>query len=265
MRLEFRSTPPGRALLGAVTLALFAASGGGFAAGSASAPASAQRWWSHVLFLAGDPLEGRETGSPGYRKAARYVEARMRNAGLEAAGTSGYFQSVRFEGRRIREADSSAAIVRPAGVETLEAGRDFLFRLSSGPAEAVEARLVFVGYGLSIPEQGHDDFKDLDLRGNIAVYLSGAPSSVPGPLAAHAQAQKQRWAALSRAGAVGAIRLLSPLHMERAWEKIADSRSLPSMSLTDAELNDSAGERISMMVNPASAEKLFAGSGHSFA
>ena len=32
-----------------------------------------ERWWSHVAVLADDALEGRDTGSPGHRKAAEYV------------------------------------------------------------------------------------------------------------------------------------------------------------------------------------------------
>ena len=37
-----------------------------------------QRWWSHVLVLADDKLEGRDTGSEGHRKAAEYVARRVR-------------------------------------------------------------------------------------------------------------------------------------------------------------------------------------------
>ena len=36
-----------------------------------------RRWWSHVQALSNDSLEGRDTGSEGYRKAARYVVAQF--------------------------------------------------------------------------------------------------------------------------------------------------------------------------------------------
>jgi Peptidase family M28 len=232
---------------------------------ASAAPPEAQRWWSHVLFLADDRLEGRETGSSGYKKASRYVAARLRNAGVEPLGTSGYFQPVRFSARRIREGKSSAALVREVNLEPLVPGRDFVFGLRAIPAGSVEAPAVFAGYGLSIPGAGHDDFANLDLNGKIAVYLTGAPGSIPGPLAAHAQHHKQRWAALRRAGAVGEIRISNPLHMERSWEKSAAARTMASMSLSGPEFDDSAGEKISLAFNPGSAEKLFAGSGHAFA
>ena len=225
----------------------------------------AARWWSHVLFLADDRREGRETGSPGYRKAAAYVEKRMREAGLEPGGVAGYRQPIRFTASRLREKESRVALVRGGSVEALEDGRDFLLRVEPGTAERVDAPLVFVGYGLSLPEAGHEDLKDLDLKGKIAVYLSGAPVAIPGPVAAHAQAQAQRWAALSRAGAIGAVRIFDPLHRELSWERIASSRRRAAMALADPALGESSGERISLAFNPASAEKLFAGSGHTFA
>ena len=43
----------------------------------------AERWWAHVQFLADDALEGRDTGSPGHRKAAEYVAAAFKADGLE--------------------------------------------------------------------------------------------------------------------------------------------------------------------------------------
>jgi len=45
-----------------------------------------RRWWSHVQALSNDSLEGRDTGSKGYRTAARYVVAQFERAGLKAAG-----------------------------------------------------------------------------------------------------------------------------------------------------------------------------------
>jgi Zn-dependent M28 family amino/carboxypeptidase len=39
----------------------------------AASDSDGERWWSHVRVLADDKLEGRDTGSPGHRKAAEYV------------------------------------------------------------------------------------------------------------------------------------------------------------------------------------------------
>src|SRR5271165_5167182 len=63
----------------------------GLCVGAADTP-DGQRWWSHVAFLADDALEGRDTGSPGHRKAAEYVAKEFEKLGLRPAGTAGYLQ-----------------------------------------------------------------------------------------------------------------------------------------------------------------------------
>src|SRR4030095_15807535 len=49
-----------------------------------------RRWWSHVQALANDGMEGRDTGSEGYRKAASYVARQFEQNGLKPAGEQGY-------------------------------------------------------------------------------------------------------------------------------------------------------------------------------
>ncbi len=59
--------------------------------------AAGRRWWSHVQYLASDELEGRNTGSAGYLKAADYVARQFADAGLTPAGTNGFFQDITFD------------------------------------------------------------------------------------------------------------------------------------------------------------------------
>ena len=58
--------------------------------------AEGKLWWAHIQFLADDKLEGRNTGSEGYRKAVAYVAGRFDRMGLLPAGTSSYEQQVKF-------------------------------------------------------------------------------------------------------------------------------------------------------------------------
>jgi len=111
------------------------------------------RWWRHVEFLADDKLEGRDTGSPGHKKAAEYVAAQFERAGLKPAGTQGYIQPVAFKTRSIDEAHSSVALVRAGKASALRLGEDVAIGLRTDPAAAVDAGMVFVGYGLTAPEQ----------------------------------------------------------------------------------------------------------------
>src|SRR5580698_7590159 len=57
--------------------------------------AATRAWWHTTEALSGDSMEGRDTGSPAYQRAADYVAARFKAAGLKPAGENGtYFQSV---------------------------------------------------------------------------------------------------------------------------------------------------------------------------
>src|SRR5947207_11379290 len=108
----------------------------------------AARWWSHVQALANDGMEGRNTGSPGHKRAADYVAAEFKKAGLEPAGIGGYIQPVKFNTRTIVEAQSSLALVRDGKTDTLTLGEDANIGLRIDPTPAVEAPLAFIGYGL---------------------------------------------------------------------------------------------------------------------
>jgi len=222
-------------------------------------------WWNHVKVLADDKMEGRETGSEGLRKAEEYIVQQLTNAGLEPAGTNGYYQPAKFISRQIIEKDSTAALVRNGGEEPLNLGEDAYFSTRVDlRSDEVKAPLVFVGYGLKIPEKNYDDFAGLDLKGKIAVLLSGSASDIPAALASHYQSAGERWIALRQAGAIGIITIPNPASMDIPWSRIALNRAHPQMELEDSEFQETAGEKIALIFNPAKAEKLFAGSGHSF-
>src|SRR5437763_11844623 len=125
----------------------------------------ASRWWSHILFLADDKLEGRETGSEGHQRAAEYVAAEFERSGLKPAGASSYIQPVKLRLRRILEDQSSVALVRDGATEPLTLGEDCFVSMRVDPPEHVSAPLVFVGYGLVVPEMHYDDLAGIDLNG----------------------------------------------------------------------------------------------------
>ncbi len=227
--------------------------------------AEGRRWWSHVEALAADNMEGRNTGSEGYRKAADYVRGQFEKAGLKPAGTNGYFQPMKFDVAQIVEDQSSVALVRNGKAEPLKLGEDAVIGLRSDLAPSVDAPLVFVGYGLVIPEANHNDLAGLDLKGKIAVILAGGPRSVSSELRAHYSSIGERWAALKKAGAIGVVNIQNPKHMDVPWARSSLARLQPSMRLADPALNDSRGLQFSLTFNPDRAEKLFEGSGHSFA
>jgi hypothetical protein len=69
-------------------------------------------WWDSVKVLAADDMEGRETGSKGLEAAEAYVVAQLQQAGLQPAGSDGYYQPVKLQSREIIEKDSSLTLIR---------------------------------------------------------------------------------------------------------------------------------------------------------
>jgi Zn-dependent M28 family amino/carboxypeptidase len=226
-------------------------------------------WWNHVKVLADDNMDGRETGSEGLSKAEAYITDQLQKTGLQPAGSkagtrTSFYQPVNFESRQIVESDSSIVLVRDDKVEPLTLGEDALLSTRVDLAPKVVGSLVFVGYGLSIPENNYDDLAGLDLKDKVAVYMTGSPAETPPPLASHYQSPGERWKALRKAGAIGAIAIPNPAAMDIPWSRMALSRTRPSMELADPQFNETAGEKLSIIFNPAKAELLFASSGHSF-
>jgi Zn-dependent M28 family amino/carboxypeptidase len=221
-------------------------------------------WWEHIKVLAADNMEGRDTGSPGLKKAEAYVVGQLKNAGLQPAGEKGYYQPVKFVSRQLVEQESNAALLRHGKAEPLTLGEDAIFSTRVDLAPEVEAPLVFVGYGLSVPENDFDDLAGLDLKGKVAVLISGSPSQIPSALSAHHQTAAERWKPFFAAGAVGIVTIPNPASMDVPWSRIALNRLHPSMDLAGSEFSETDGEKLALYFNPAHADKLFAGSGHSF-
>jgi hypothetical protein len=151
---------------------------------SADWEAAGKRWWAHVQFLASDELEGRLTGTEGYRKAADYVAKQFKDYGLVPAGTKGYFQPVRFELQHVIASKSTLTLVRDQR-QPLMLGEDAILGSRLAQPKSISAPLVFVGYGLQIPDVGYDDLRGQDLKGKILVYINGGPGNIAGPLKAN--------------------------------------------------------------------------------
>lgn len=242
------------------------------AAGAVAAPDSAPslskpaaQWWADIVALASDANEGRLTGSSGYLRAADYVVARFKSEGLKPAGTAGFLQPVQFVQQRVDQAASNAALVGANGDMTpLNVGRDSRIGAGGAPLpETLDAPLVFLGYGLHLPQQGADDFAGVDVKGKIAVVISGGPADISGPIKSNARFARTEL--LGKLGALGIVTLTTPHQVEIPWPRQILLSSQPGMYLTDASLRETADGFVSMAVDPEKSEALFVGSGHTFA
>jgi hypothetical protein len=139
-------------------------------------------------------------------------------------------------------------------------------RISSGGApiaESVDAPLVFLGYGLHLPQQGADDFEGMDLKGKIVVVLSGGPADISGAIKSNARFARPEL--LGKLGAVGLISLTTPHQVEIPWSRQLLLAGQPGMYLADRTLRETPDGFVSIAVDPDKSDLLFAGSGHTFA
>ena len=251
--------------------------------------AEGDRWWAHIQFLADDKLQGRDTGSEGYQEAVKYVAGKMATFGLKPAGTSGYLQPVKFETRQVVEEESSIAIVRDGAEEVLDR-LDATQSSRADLAPTADAGMVFVGYGLRVPEAKYDDLAGVDLHGKIAVYVSGTgPLNAPGPVKSHVGSAAERWAVLKAAGAIGTATIMNPRGLGGGRGQgggrgtaaggvppagdAADAAGAgrgpgggrgpqKAFLLADPELQESVGQKVAITITRRGGDKFFAGSGH---
>lgn len=190
----------------------------------------------HMVFLASDELEGRDTGSRGHEIAALYIATQLQALGLEPAGDNGsYFQQVPLRSSRLVPGSANLTLHTADGDTSLAYPKAFFTGSDPVATESnVTAPLVFVGYGLVSDEFGLNDYADLDVDGKIAVMLAGLPEHIPSEEAAHLGRERSRFAA--EQGAVGIITIHTP--QREAVRPYANSilyLNTPSMRWVDAE------------------------------
>ena len=162
---------------------------------------------AHVMFLASDEMRGRDAGSPEFDIAAQYVAAQFYAAGLRPAGDQGgYLQKVPLVTYRAAE-HGNFVLTRPgAAPQPLTFGEDFTpGAIASAETLTLDAPVVFVGYGLVAPQYKRDDYKGVDVRGKIVVFLNGAPADWQSEERAHFQSAGTKALIAKAKGAVGAI------------------------------------------------------------
>ncbi len=224
--------------------------------------AEGQRWWSYVQYLASDQMEGRLTGTEGYQRSAAYVTEQFKASGVEPKGVDGYLQPVRFKVQRIQAAQSSVTLIEDGHEHALALGEDLLLSNRLPQPKSIEAPLVFIGYGLHIPDANYDDLAGQDLHGKIVVYLTGGPSNLASALKAHSRSAQEFYKAVEQAGTIGIASIPNPKSMDIPWSRMSLASSQPGMRLSDPAFQDTRGPMFAVTLNPAHAEQFFTGSGH---
>jgi hypothetical protein len=215
--------------------------------------ADTRSWWHMTEALSGDDMEGRDTGTAAYQRAAEVVAGRFKAAGLEPAGEAGsYFQSVPMHAIDTLPEGTSFVVTRDGGAEASgEVKLEFLQEITATwtPESLREGAgaLTFRGYC------GKDAMKDVE--GKIVVCFGTQRQGLP--------TGAERVANARNAGARGIVNVDDPYFtIEPPRWPYAYARSV-----TLKETGTARAPRESQMLPPmrlsaAAFAKLLAGSGH---
>jgi hypothetical protein len=151
---------------------------------------SAERMLADITTLSGPTFQGRQTGSAQDATSAEFVANRFSELRLHRSLTSPpqsrtnslpqreWKQTAPVPTRTI-ESDLRLTLLLAHSHQSLKVGADFLPVLDSISVDVL-APIVFVGYGLSDPLQGIDDYAGLDVRNTIVLFLRGKPEKYKG-------------------------------------------------------------------------------------
>jgi hypothetical protein len=249
-----RTSVLGAALIAAASVASVA---------SAERDFSAERIRAHVTFLADDLLEGRETGTRGHEIAAGYIASQFALLGVKPGGQDGsYFQTVGLLEAAQSGPSPTLTLTTPRGRQTLKQGAEVMIRgPMAGGSVTVNAPLVFVGYGMKDAAVGYDDYKGLDVRGKIAVVLSGSPKGMDSEVGAHLQSEQGRVAAEHGASGIIAVQTRATAGAF-PWQRVIEFAAEPRTTWVRTDgtpFDPSFGLKASAIVDPKAAPALFEG------
>jgi Zn-dependent M28 family amino/carboxypeptidase len=161
--------------------------------------------------LAADELGGRLPGSPGAKLATALILAQMQAIGLEPAGDDGgWTQAVHMRGVTVVPEGTAVELGSGKGQAlspmAFEFGQHWVgTSFAAGTRHPIDAELVFVGYGVTAPEYGWDDYAGVDVKGKIVLAFVGDPPLADGRFAGEAMTYYGRWSyKFERALAAGA-------------------------------------------------------------
>lgn len=133
---------------------------------------------SYIAYMSSDDKEGRKSLTPGYEKVAEWAAGKFKEWGLKPAGDNGTF---------LQDVPIESGFTWTTGIPELTVdGRAFYtkdgdFALASTSVAGAQAsgEIVFVGYGISAPDKGLDEYAGVDVKGRIVIAFKGSPKDAP--------------------------------------------------------------------------------------
>ncbi len=200
----------------------------------ATAPTiSANRMSEITRVLASDEFQGRSMGGPGEEKTVAYLTEQFKAAGLEPGGENGGWTQTVPMVRTKLQAPMTFSVKQGSRTLPLRFPDDIYLSTvrDTDRAKIAGAPMVFVGYGVNAPERGWDDFKDVDLKGKVAVFLVNDPDfeaiagePVAGKFSGQTMTYYGRWTykfdEAARRGAIAALIVHDTLGAGYGWNVV---------------------------------------------
>ena len=215
------------------------------AARAAAASIDPERIRAHVRFLSLDLLEGRGPGTRGDKLAAEYIATQFALDGLQPAGDDGtYFQKVPLIAVHTIEDKTTFEFV-PASGESIELkyGSEIVSKDQTGQVSAaIDAPIVFVGYGIHAPEYNWDDYAGVDVKGKVVLVIVNEPPSddekfFKGKALTYYGRWTYKYEEAARRGAVGALIIHRTDLASYGWQVVENSQAIEKSYLADDPAN----------------------------
>jgi Zn-dependent M28 family amino/carboxypeptidase len=232
------------------------------AARDAAASIDPEKIRAHVRFLSLDLLEGRGPGTRGSELAAEYIATQFALEGLKPAGDNGtYFQKVPLFAVHTDEDKTRLAFVPASGQPVdLAYGSEIVAKDETGQSQAaIDAPIVFVGYGIHAPEYNWDDYAGVDVKGKVALVIVNEPPSTDekffkGKALTYYGRWTYKYEEAARRGAVGVLVIHRRDLASYGWEVVRNSQAIEKSYLANDPL---ATLRAAAWIQHDVAQKLF--------
>ena len=195
-----------------------------------------------VTRIASDEMMGRAPGTEGDRLARAYLAKRLQGAGFQPAfGEDGWEQPMKMVGVTTKLPEKWTFRDGSGGEISLDLRDEFVGTagVQKSVATIDEAELIFVGYGITAPEEGWDDFKDVDLEGKVLLMLNDDPDWDPELFAGERRLYYGRWIykyeVAAAKGALGAIIVHTDLSAGYPWSVVLTGWSGEQFELPEGE------------------------------
>jgi Zn-dependent M28 family amino/carboxypeptidase len=144
----------------------------------------------HLVIIASDSLEGRDTGSPGQKKAAEYVVKYFKEYGLQPIATATDGSKSFLQKYNLYKRTWGDVYVK-AGSKKYEFNKDFYVNGILDVPQEESSTVVLAGFG--IQEAAYNDYAKLDVTGKSVVIFEGEPKSKNGKYLLSGTDEKSKW------------------------------------------------------------------------